>query len=129
MDTRYDIDVEEAELLYKELESLEKKAYDKTQDMLDEILPEAYAVIKETARRFKENDQVVVTATEMDRDIAAYRETVQIEGDKAIYSSTWSVGGNMLKWDMCHYDVQIIGGIVLHQGKIAEMGTGEVRLL
>ena len=129
LDARYDIDVEESEVLYKELENLEKKAYDKTQDMLDEILPEAYAVIKETARRFKENDQVVVTATEMDRDIAAYRETVQIEGDKAIYSSTWSAGGNMLKWDMCHYDVQIIGGTVLHQGKIAEMGTGEGKTL
>lgn len=129
LDIRYDIDVEESEVLYKELENLEKKAYDKTQNILDEILPEAYAVIKETARRFKESDQVVVTATDMDRDIAAYRETVHIEGDQAIYSSTWSAGGNMLKWDMCHYDVQIIGGTVLHQGKIAEMGTGEGKTL
>jgi len=129
LDSHYDIEIEEKENLYKEMESLEKKAYQITQDVLDEILPEAYAVIKETAKRFKENDVVEVTATEMDRDIAAYRDCVEIKDNKAYYNSSWSAGGNIIKWDMCHYDVQIIGGTVLHQGKIAEMGTGEGKTL
>ncbi len=129
LDSHYDIEIEEKENLYKEMESLEKKAYQITQDVLDEILPEAYAVVKETAKRFKENDVVEVTATEMDRDIAAYRDCVEIKDNKAYYNSSWSAGGNIIKWDMCHYDVQIIGGTVLHQGKIAEMGTGEGKTL
>lgn len=129
LDTHYDIEIEEKENLYKEMETLEKKAYQITQDVLDEILPEAYAVIKETAKRFKENEVVEVTATEMDRDIAAYRDCVEIKENKAYYNSSWSAGGNIIKWDMCHYDVQIIGGTVLHQGKIAEMGTGEGKTL
>jgi len=129
LDTHYDIDIDEKENLYKEVESLEKKAYQITQDVLDEILPEAYSVIKETAKRFKENDIVEVTATEMDRNIAAYRDCIEIKDNKAYYNSSWSAGGNVIKWDMCHYDVQIIGGTVLHQGKIAEMGTGEGKTL
>ncbi len=129
LDTHYDIDIEEKENLYKEMESLEKKTYQITQEVLDEILPEAYSVVKETAKRFKENDVVEVTATEMDRDIAAYRGCVDIKDNKAYYNSSWSAGGNVIKWDMCHYDVQIIGGTVLHQGKIAEMGTGEGKTL
>jgi preprotein translocase subunit SecA len=129
LDTHYDIEIEEKENLYKEVESLEKKSYQITQDILDEILPEAYAVIKETAKRFKENDIVEVTASEMDRDIAAYRDCVEINSNKALYATSWSAGGNVIKWDMCHYDVQIIGGTVLHQGKIAEMGTGEGKTL
>lgn len=129
LDTHYDIDIEEKENLYKEMESLEKKSYQITQEVLDEILPEAYSVIKETAKRFKENEVVEVTATEMDRNIAAYRDCVEIKGDKALYNTSWSAGGNIIKWDMCHYDVQIIGGTVLHQGKIAEMGTGEGKTL
>jgi preprotein translocase subunit SecA len=129
LDTHYDIDIEEKENLYKEMESLEKKTYQITQEVLDEILPEAYSVVKETAKRFKENDVVEVTATEMDRDIAAYRACVDIKDNKAYYNSSWSAGGNVIKWDMCHYDVQIIGGTVLHQGKIAEMGTGEGKTL
>lgn len=129
LDTHYDIDIEEKENLYKEMETLEKKSYQITQEVLDEILPEAYSVIKETAKRFKENEVVEVTATEMDRNIAAYRDCVEIKGDKALYNTSWSAGGNIIKWDMCHYDVQIIGGTVLHQGKIAEMGTGEGKTL
>ena len=129
LEVNYDLDIEEKQHLYKEIETLEKKEYDKTQEVLNEILPEAFAVMKETARRFKENDFVEVTASEMDRNIAAYRECVEITGNKAKFASTWSAGGNMLKWDMCHYNVQIIGGTVLHQGKIAEMGTGEGKTL
>ena len=129
LENNYDMDVAEKEDLYKELEHLEKKAYDKTQKVLDQILPEAFSVMKETARRFKENEVVEVTATQMDRDIAAYRDCIEIVGDKARYHNSWSAGGNIIKWDMCHYDVQLIGGTVLHQGKIAEMATGEGKTL
>ncbi|MBQ7550279.1 MAG: hypothetical protein IJT04_01965 [Bacteroidales bacterium] len=129
LDENYSMEVSEKESLYKEMEHLEKKAYDKTQEVLDEILPEAFAVMKETARRFKDNEIVEVTATQMDRDIAARRNCIEINGDKALYHNTWSAGGNMIKWDMCHYDVQLIGGTVLHQGKIAEMATGEGKTL
>ena len=129
LDNNYDIPIQEKEDFYKELENLEKRSYKKTQEVLDEILPQAYAVMKETARRFKDNEIVEVTATQMDRDIAAYRNCIEIVDDKALYHNTWSAGGNMIKWDMCHYDVQLIGGTVLHQGKIAEMATGEGKTL
>ncbi len=129
LDENYDLNVTEKEELYKEVESLEKRSYKKTQEILAEILPEAFSVVKETARRFKENEIVEVTATEMDRNIAAYRDCIEIVGDKAKYHNSWTAGGNVIKWDMCHYDVQLIGGIVLHQGKIAEMGTGEGKTL
>jgi preprotein translocase subunit SecA len=129
LDANYDLEIEEKQQLYKEIETLEKKSYEKTQEVLNEILPEAFSVMKETGRRFKENEFVEVTASEMDRNIAAYRECVEVTGEKAKFSSTWSAGGNLIKWDMCHYDVQIIGGTVLHQGKIAEMGTGEGKTL
>ena len=100
-----------------------------TQQILDEILPEAFSVMKDTARRFFESEYVEVTATQMDRDLAARKDNVEIIGDKARYSSSWMAGGNMIRWDMVHYDVQLIGGIVLHQGKIAEMATGEGKTL
>ena len=129
MDANYDIAVSEKEEYYRELEQLEKKSYSKTQEILNDILPEAFSVMKETARRFKENEIVEVTATAMDRDIAAYRDCVEIVGDKAHYANCWAAGGNVIKWDMCHYDVQLIGGAVLHQGKIAEMATGEGKTL
>ena len=129
LDKNYDMPIHEKEDFYKELEQLEKRSYKKTQEVLDEILPQAFAVMKETARRFKENEIVEVTATQMDRDIAAYRDCIDIVDDKARYHNTWSAGGNMIKWDMCHYDVQLIGGTVLHQGKIAEMATGEGKTL
>ena len=129
LETNYDLPVEEKESTYKEIEKLEDKVYSTTQDILNEIQPEAFAVMKETARRFKENQTIVVTATHHDRDLAARRECVTIDGDKAIYQNQWMAGGNMIQWDMCHYDVQLIGGIVLHQGKIAEMATGEGKTL
>ena len=129
LETNYDIPVEEKENTYKEIEKLEEKVYSTTQEILNEIQPEAFAVMKETARRFKDNETITVTATQHDRDLAAKRECVTIEGDKAIYQNQWMAGGNMIQWDMCHYDVQLIGGIVLHQGKIAEMATGEGKTL
>ncbi len=129
LEENYDIPVEEKESKYKEIEKLEDKIYATTQDILNDILPEAFSVMKETARRFKENETITVTATQHDRDLAAKRECVTIEGDKAIYQNQWMAGGNMIKWDMCHYDVQLIGGMVLHQGKIAEMATGEGKTL
>ncbi len=129
LDKNYDMDIANKEALYKEIEQLEKRSYNNTQDILKEILPEAFSVMKETGRRFKENETVEVTATDMDRDIAARRDCVDIVGDKAIYHNSWSAGGNVIKWDMCHYDVQLIGGVVLHQGKIAEMATGEGKTL
>ena len=129
LEDNYDIPVEEKESKYKEIEKLEDKIYATTQDILNDILPEAFSVMKETARRFKENETITVTATQHDRDLAAKRECVTIEGDKAIYQNQWMAGGNMIKWDMCHYDVQLIGGMVLHQGKIAEMATGEGKTL
>ena len=129
LDTNYDLEISKKEELYQEIDDLEKQVYKTIQNTLAEILPEAFCVIKETARRFKENETVEVTATDMDRHIAAYRNSVEIEGNTAYYDTTWSAGGNDLKWDMCHYDVQLIGGIVLHQGKIAEMATGEGKTL
>ncbi len=123
------LDVDEKEKIWKKIDDLEKKIYDKTQDILNEILPEAFAVMKETARRFKENDIVEVTANDFDRQLAATRDHVTISGDKALYKNEWMAGGNLIKWDMVHYDVQLIGGIVLHQGKIAEMATGEGKTL
>ncbi len=129
LEENYDIPVEEKEDKYKEIEKLEDKIYATTQDILNEILPEAFSVMKETARRFKDNETITVTATQHDRDLAAKRECITIDGDKAIYQNKWMAGGNMIQWDMCHYDVQLIGGMVLHQGKIAEMATGEGKTL
>ena len=129
LESNYDMPVNQKEALYKEMEHLETEAYKVTQEVLDDLLPEAFAVMKETARRFKENETVEVTATQLDRDIAAYRECIDIEGDKAIYHTSWVAGGNLIKWDMCHFDVQLMGGAVLHQGKIAEMATGEGKTL
>lgn len=128
-DTEYDMDVNEKENLYKELDELEKTSYDKTQEILNQILPEAFAVVKETARRFKENELIEVTANDFDRNLAATRAHVEVKNDKAYYHNSWSAGGNKITWDMVHYDVQLIGGIVLHQGKIAEMATGEGKTL
>ena len=129
IENEYDMPVEEKENIYKRIEILEKTSYDKTQAVLNKILPEAFAVVKETARRFAENDEVEVTATDHDRNLSAVRDSVTIRGDKAYYKNTWSAGGNTIKWDMVHYDVQLIGGIVLHNGKIAEMATGEGKTL
>ena len=129
IENEYDMPVNEKEEIYKRIDKLEKDSYDKTQKILNDILPEAFSVVKETARRFAENEEVVVTATDHDRELAVKRDNVNIEGDKAIYKNSWMAGGNMITWDMVHYDVQLIGGIVLHSGKIAEMATGEGKTL
>ena len=117
------------EKLSKEIDQLTKTIDEKIEQVLDEILPEAFAIMKDTARRFAQNDTVVVTANDFDRNLAAEKEFVTIEGDKAIYQNHWIAGGNDLKWDMVHYDVQLFGGVVLHKGKIAEMATGEGKTL
>ncbi|MBE0637921.1 MAG: preprotein translocase subunit SecA [Bacteroidales bacterium] len=129
IEAEIDLPMDEKEKLYNEIDRLEKTSYEKTQDILNQILPEAFSVIKETAKRFKENDEVVVTATQFDRDLAARYDHVNIVGDKAHYKNQWMAGGNLITWDMVHYDVQLIGGVVLHQGKIAEMATGEGKTL
>jgi preprotein translocase subunit SecA len=122
-------DIMEREKLWEMIDKHEKESYQITQDILNEILPEAFSVIKETAKRFKENAEVIVTATDMDRELAAKKESVVIKGDKAHYKNQWLAGGNIITWDMVHYDVQLVGGMVLHQGKISEMGTGEGKTL
>ena len=121
---------EKRQPLWDEIDRHEKNILDIIENILNENLPLVYATIRETAARFAKNDIVEVTATQMDRDLAAQgREFVSIEGDKALWKNHWMAGGNEIKWDMIHYDVQIIGGIVLHQGKIAEMATGEGKTL
>ena len=124
-----DMDVQEKEKHYNAIDQNKKTIKTKIQEILNEILPEAFAVVKETAKRFKENTSLEVTATQMDRDMAAARESVKIQGEKAHFSNTWMAAGNKVTWDMVHYDVQLIGGIVLHQGKISEMATGEGKTL
>jgi preprotein translocase subunit SecA len=124
-----DMDVQEKEKHYNAIDQHKKTIKTKIQEILNEILPEAFAVVKETAKRFKENTSLEVSATQMDRDMAAARESVKIQGDKAHFSNTWMAAGNKVTWDMVHYDVQLIGGIVLHQGKISEMATGEGKTL
>ncbi len=125
----FDIDIEEKEDLYKRIDALDKEEYRKTQETLLEILPAAFAVVKETGRRFLQNETLEVTATQFDRDQAARKDSVNIVGEKAFWDNRWMAGGNMITWDMVHYDVQLIGGIVLHSGKISEMGTGEGKTL
>ncbi|MBO4541771.1 MAG: preprotein translocase subunit SecA, partial [Bacteroidales bacterium] len=129
IDENYDMPVKEKENLYKQIDTLNDNIYQTSEDILNEILPEAFAVMKETARRFKENKTISVTATDFDRDLAARYDCINIEGDQAVFQNTWMAGGNPITWDMCHYDVQLIGGTVLHQGKIAEMATGEGKTL
>ena len=118
-------DVDEKEKLYNEIDRIEKLINEKFEKVLDESVPRAFAIVKETARRFKENSVLEVTARQYDRDLAAIRESITIKGNNAYWSNKWVAGGNEILWDMVHYDVQLIGGVVLHKGKIAEMGTGE----
>jgi preprotein translocase subunit SecA len=122
-------DIMEREKLWEQIDKIEKESYRITQDVLNEILPEAFSVMKETAKRFFENNEVIVTATDMDRELAEKKDSIVIVGDKAHYKNQWLAGGNIITWDMVHYDVQLIGGMVLHQGKISEMGTGEGKTL
>ena len=119
----------EKEKISKDIETTKKRIDEKIEQQLDLILPEAFAIMKDTARRFTENEVVEVTATQFDRNLAASKDFVTIEGDKAIYATHWTAAGNDLKWEMVHYDVQLFGGVVLHKGKIAEMATGEGKTL
>lgn len=122
-----DVDVKES--IFKKVDELELERNKQLEVVLLEILPRAFAIVKETARRFKENDHIEVTASFLDRELATKKSHIQIEGDKARWSTTWNVMGNPTRWEMVHYDVQLIGGLVLHQGKIAEMATGEGKTL
>ena len=121
--------LEDREVIFNQIDKLEKEVLERYEEALTEALPDAFAIVKETARRFTENAEIVVTATDFDRDLAATRDFVRIEGDNAIYQNHWLAGGNDMRWDMVHYDVQLFGGVVLHQGKIAEMATGEGKTL
>lgn len=129
MDNEAEMDVHEKESLFDQIESIRKDINARTEEVLMEILPEAFAVIRETARRFKENESIEVTATETDIQLAAKYGHVNIQNGKATFSSTWLAAGSPITWDMVHYDVQLIGGIMLHKGKIAEMATGEGKTL
>ena len=124
-----DTELEKREAIFNQIDKLEKEVLEKLDKALDEALPEAFAIVKDSARRFAENEEVVVTATEKDRLFAAKFDFVTIEGDKAIYRNHWQAGGNDTVWNMVHYDVQLFGGVVLHKGKIAEMATGEGKTL
>ncbi|MBR3089279.1 MAG: preprotein translocase subunit SecA [Prevotella sp.] len=124
-----DTPIDEREVIFNQVDKIEKEILEIYEEALNEVLPVAFSIVKETARRFTENEEVVVTATDFDRELAATKDFVRIEDDKAIYSNHWMAGGNDTKWDMVHYDVQLFGGAVLHQGKIAEMATGEGKTL
>lgn len=122
-------DIDAREDIYAEIDKIEKEAYEISEKVLNEILPEAFAVVKETARRFKDNTTITVTATPKDRELSATKPYINIEGDNATWANSWDAAGKAITWDMIHYDVQLIGGVVLHQGKIAEMQTGEGKTL
>jgi len=122
-------DINGKDLIYQEVDQLKKDRDEQIEEVLEAILPEAFAVVKETGRRFKENPEIVSTATELDRNLSIKKEHIRIEGDTAIYKNTWMAAGSPITWNMVHYDVQLIGGTVLHQGKIAEMATGEGKTL
>ena len=124
-----DIPVNEKEQLATESDKLVKEEDEQIEKVLEAILPEAFAIMKSTARRFKENETIVVTANDFDKQLSINHDFVTIDGDNAVYRNHWMAGGNEVTWDMVHYDVQLIGGIVLHQGKIAEMATGEGKTL
>ena len=128
-DAEIETNIDKREDIYLQIDQLEKEAYDVSEKTLNEILPEAFAVIKETARRFKENTTVKVKSTPFDIQLSATKSYVTLEGDDAMWANSWNAAGKEITWDMIHYDVQLIGGIVLHQGKIAEMQTGEGKTL
>ena len=123
------VDIDEKEDIYASIDALEKEAYDISEKTLMGILPEAFAVVKETAKRFKDNTTIRVKATPKDLQLSAQKEYITIEGDEALWANSWSAAGKQITWDMIHYDVQLIGGMVLHQGKVAEMQTGEGKTL
>ena len=123
--------IDERADIFAQIDKIEKEVLEIYEGALNEVMPEVFAIVKETARRFAENEETVVTATDFDRELAAdpKKDFITIDGDKAIYHNHWTAGGNDLKWEMVHYDVQLFGGVVLHQGKIAEMATGEGKTL
>ena len=122
-------EIDRQEAIFSEIDNLKNDAYEASEEVLNEIMPEAFAVVKETAKRFVNNEEIEVTATPFDRELSATREHVVLEGDKAFWQHSWDAAGKPVTWDMIHYDVQLIGGSVLHQGKIAEMMTGEGKTL
>ena len=122
-------DVNAKEEIYNRIDKIDKEILEKLEKKLDEVLPRAFSIVKETARRFKENDVLEVTARQFDRDLAATRTSITVDGDKAYWKNRWLAGGNEILWDMVHYDVQLIGGVALHKGKISEMATGEGKTL
>ena len=126
-----DTPIDEREAIFNQIDKLEKEVLDIYENALHEVMPEVFSIVKETAKRFAKNEETVVTATDFDRELAAdpRKDFITIDGDKAIYHNHWTAGGNDLKWEMIHYDVQLFGGVVLHQGKIAEMATGEGKTL
>ena len=124
-----EVEIQESEKLYERIDKLEEIIIEKIEATLNEILPTAFSIVKETANRFSSNDRIEVTARNYDRDLAATRSSITIEGDKAYWNNRWIAGGSEIKWEMVHYDVQLIGGVVLHQGKISEMATGEGKTL
>ena len=126
-----DTPIDERADIFAQIDKIEKEVLDIFEKALDEVMPEVFAIVKETARRFAENEETIVTATDFDRELAGdpKKDFITIDGDKAIYHNHWTAGGNDLKWEMIHYDVQLFGGVVLHQGKIAEMATGEGKTL
>ncbi len=124
-----DTELEKREDLFNQIDKIEKEILEIYEKALDEVLPTAFSIVKETAKRFSENEEVVVTANDFDRQLAATKDFVRIEDDKAIYRNHWIAGGNDTIWNMVHYDVQLFGGVVLHKGKIAEMATGEGKTL
>lgn len=129
LEEQFDLEASEKEKIYNQIDKLEKQQYEKTEATLSALLPEAFAVMKASAALFKNQEQIESKATELDRLLATTHDFVNIKDDKAIYNTSWMAGGNMIRWDMVHYDVQFIGGIVLHQGKISEMATGEGKTL
>ena len=124
-----ELPLEEGEKIYDKVDKLEETILKKIEEILNQVLPVAFAIVKDTARRFMENETIVVTATDFDRELSITKDFVEISGDNAIYKNEWIAGGSLQKWNMLHYDVQLIGGIVLHSGKISEMGTGEGKTL
>ena len=122
-------DIDRKEEIYQEIDSLKDDAYTKTQEVLETILPEAFSVIKETARRFVNNTSIEVTASSYDRELSGTKNYVTLNGEKAFWANSWDAAGKPITWDMIHYDVQLIGGVAMHLGKIAEMHTGEGKTL
>ncbi len=129
VESDFSMDVDSKEELYKEVDELEKEITKKIEEVLNEILPEAYAILKDTSRRFSENEELVVTANDFDTKLSKTQKNIEIRGNQAAWKNKWIAAGTEVLWNMVHYDVQLIGGAVLHSGKISEMATGEGKTL